>query len=188
MGLRPSQILPDLQHSQYVFIRRNTHHTPLQHPYEGPFKVLQPGEKNFTIEIGGRKDTVSVDGLKPAHLDPEFQVPVAEAKHRGRPPKKVQPTLTQSHTPDILSHTPLPLHTRSGSHTPDILSHTPLPLHTRSGSHTPDILSHAPLPLHTRSGSHTPDILSHAPLPLHTRSGHQVNYPRRFISVLGGAV
>ena len=113
-GITPISIPPDLQHSQYVFIRRDSHRTPLQHPYEGPFKVLQPGEKNFTIDIGGRKDTVSVDRLKPAHIDPEFQVPVAVAKHRGRPPRKVQATSTQSHTPDSLSDIPLPLHTRSG--------------------------------------------------------------------------
>ena len=113
-GITPISIPPDLQHSQYVFIRRDSHRTPLQRPYEGPFKVLQPGEKNFTIDIGGRKDTVSVDRLKPAHIDPEFQVPVAVAKHRGRPPRKVQPTSSQSHTPDSLSDIPLPLHTRSG--------------------------------------------------------------------------
>ncbi|KAL5474882.1 hypothetical protein EMCRGX_G026906 [Ephydatia muelleri] len=82
-GITPISIPPDLQHSQYVFIRRDSHRMPLQRPYEGPFKVLQPGEKNFTIDIGGRKDTVSVDRLKPAHIDPEFQVPVAVAKHRG---------------------------------------------------------------------------------------------------------
>ena len=113
-GIKPISIPPDLQHSQYVFIRRDSHRTPLQRPYEGPFKVLQPGEKNVTIDIGGRKDTVSVDQLKPAHIDPEFQVPVAVAKHRGRPPRKVQPTSSQSHTPDSLSDIPLPLHTRSG--------------------------------------------------------------------------
>ena len=113
-GITPISIPPDLQHSQYVFIRRDSHRTPLQRPYEGPFKVLQPGEKNFTIDIGGRKDTVSVDRLKPAHIDPEFQVPVAVAKHGGRPSRKVQPTSTQSHTPDSLSDIPLPLHTRSG--------------------------------------------------------------------------
>ncbi|KAL5484408.1 hypothetical protein EMCRGX_G020901 [Ephydatia muelleri] len=112
-GITPISIPPDLQHSHYVFIRRDSHRTPLQRPYEGPFKVLQPGEKNFTIDIGGRKDTVLVDRLKLAHIDPEFQVPVAVAKHRGRPPRKVQPTSTQSHTPDSLSDIPLPLHTRS---------------------------------------------------------------------------
>ena len=110
MGLLPSQSHLTCN-TQYVFIRRDSHRTPLQRPYEGPFKVLQLGEKNFTIDIGGRKDTVSVDRLKPAHIDPEFQVPVAVAKHRGRPPRKAS---TQSHTPDSDSDIPLPLHTRSG--------------------------------------------------------------------------
>ena len=35
----------DLQLAKFVFIRHDAHCWPLQRPYEGPFKVIQPGPK-----------------------------------------------------------------------------------------------------------------------------------------------
>lgn len=81
----------NLQSSEYVFIRRDAHCTPLQRPYEGPFHVLEKGPKFFKIDFGGKADTVSVDRLKPAHLDPEQPVQVAKPRRRGRPPTKQRP-------------------------------------------------------------------------------------------------
>ncbi|KAL5457266.1 hypothetical protein EMCRGX_G034513 [Ephydatia muelleri] len=49
-----------MQQSQFVFVRRDAHRTPFQRPYEGPFKVMQAGEKTFTIDRGGRKEVISV--------------------------------------------------------------------------------------------------------------------------------
>ena len=77
-----------LQSSKYVFIRRDAHCTPLQRPYEGPFHVLERGPKFFKIDIGGKADSVSIDHLKPAHLDPDLPVQVALPPRRGRPPVK----------------------------------------------------------------------------------------------------
>ena len=59
----------NLQLAKFVFIRRDAHRGPLQRPYEGPFKVLQPGPKTFLIDIGGKPETISADRLKPAHVD-----------------------------------------------------------------------------------------------------------------------
>ncbi len=56
---------------------------PLAPLYHGPYKVLQAGDKFFTISLGGREDTVSVDCLKP-HLG--GPVVPAEPPARGRPP------------------------------------------------------------------------------------------------------
>ncbi|XP_063848803.1 uncharacterized protein LOC135093455 [Scylla paramamosain] len=44
-------------------------HSSLMKIYEGPFRVLQRQLKPFIIDYGGRHETVSVDRLKPAHLD-----------------------------------------------------------------------------------------------------------------------
>ena len=77
----------DLQLAKFIFIRRDAHRGPFQRPYEGPFKVIQPGSKTFLIDIGGRTETISVDRLKPAHLDLEQPVQVAIPRRRGRPPK-----------------------------------------------------------------------------------------------------
>ena len=76
--------------SPFVFIRRDSHRPPLQCPYQGPYKVLDHGAKTFEIEIGGRRETISIDRLKAAHLDSEQPVTVPPAVRRGRPPTNPQ--------------------------------------------------------------------------------------------------
>lgn len=92
----PARYVPSkLQDSQYVFIRRDTLRTPLQKPYEGPFRVLQKNPKTFIVDYGGRHETVSVDRLKPAHLDIDEPVRVAQPRPRGRPPSRQLPPSPQ---------------------------------------------------------------------------------------------
>ena len=59
---------PDLMKTSHVFIRIDRVKPPLTLPYEGPHKVLKRNPKYFTLEVNGRKDTVSIDRLKPAYL------------------------------------------------------------------------------------------------------------------------
>ena len=68
-GQRTSSVPQSLHQSQFVFVRRDSHRTPLQRPYEGPFRVIQPGCKTFRLDIRGRTVTVSIDRLKSAHVD-----------------------------------------------------------------------------------------------------------------------
>ena len=42
-GPVPTSVPRNLQQTKFVFLRRDDHRTPLQRPYEGPFKVIQPG-------------------------------------------------------------------------------------------------------------------------------------------------
>jgi hypothetical protein len=75
-----------LMKAEYVFVRRGGV-VPLLVPlYHGPYKVLQAGDKFFTISLGGHEDTVSVDCLKP-HLG--GPVVPAEPPARGHPPRSV---------------------------------------------------------------------------------------------------
>ncbi|CAI9720437.1 Hypothetical predicted protein [Octopus vulgaris] len=58
---------------------------PFQSPYDGPYQVVHPGDKTFQLLIGGRQATVSINRLKPAHLDIDSPVQVAQPPNRGRP-------------------------------------------------------------------------------------------------------
>jgi transposase InsO family protein len=86
-GTQPSSIPQSLHHCQYVFVRRDCHRSPLDRPYEGPFKVVKPGNKVFTIDRGGIHENISIDRLKPAHVDLQMPAPVARPRPRGRPRK-----------------------------------------------------------------------------------------------------
>ena len=83
----PKTFIPgDLLAAKYVFIRHDAHRNPLQRPYDGPFKVLESGVKTFRVQIGNREEKISIDRLKPAHLDPSKPAVLAQPPRRGRPP------------------------------------------------------------------------------------------------------
>ncbi|GBL76526.1 Transposon Ty3-G Gag-Pol polyprotein [Araneus ventricosus] len=64
-------IHPSLKSSSHIFLRVDRVQPPLRQPYTGPHKVLCRTDKTITVGINGRKTTVSLDHLKPAHLLPE---------------------------------------------------------------------------------------------------------------------
>ena len=86
-GTRPSSVPATLANSSYVFVRRDSHRPPLTPPYEGPYKVLTHGDKTFLLDYGNRQDSVSIDRLKLAFLDP---VEAAKRAPRGRPATNVE--------------------------------------------------------------------------------------------------
>uniref|UniRef100_A0AAV2KZF4 Gypsy retrotransposon integrase-like protein 1 n=1 Tax=Knipowitschia caucasica TaxID=637954 RepID=A0AAV2KZF4_KNICA len=75
-----------LRSALFVFVRHDAHRGPLRPPYDGPFKVLQHGDKSLVVDIGGRPETISVDRIKPAHVDISRPLVLAQAPCRGRPP------------------------------------------------------------------------------------------------------
>ena len=76
-----------LKVAPFVFMRSDSHRKPLQPPYTGPYQVLERGDKDFVIDIGGKREHISVDRLKPAHVDVTAPVPLAVTPRRGRPAK-----------------------------------------------------------------------------------------------------
>ena len=84
-----------LRLANFVFIRRDARRAPLQRPYEGPFKVIERGPKTFKVVMGNREETVSVDRLKAAIIDPSDAVVVAIPPKRGRPRLQPEPAPTQ---------------------------------------------------------------------------------------------
>ena len=57
-----------LRESSMVLVRHDGVRRPLQAPYDGPYPVLEAGEKVFKILKNGLPYTVSVDRLKPCNL------------------------------------------------------------------------------------------------------------------------
>ena len=93
-GSRPVAVPLNLRNARFVFVRRDSHRHPLQKPYDGPYEVLEPGDKTFKILIGLRHETISIDRLKPAHLDIDRPVQAAPARLRGRPPMPQRQAVT----------------------------------------------------------------------------------------------
>ena len=67
-GTRSSQIPNNLSHSGYVYVRRDSHRSPLQRPYSGPYRIVETSDKYFTLEVDGKSTNVSIDRLKPAYI------------------------------------------------------------------------------------------------------------------------
>jgi transposase InsO family protein len=58
---RGSHVSDALSTCTHVFLRVDNVRKPLQLPYNGPYLVVARTDKHFTIEINGRKETVSLD-------------------------------------------------------------------------------------------------------------------------------
>lgn len=56
----------DLNTCTHVWIRRDSYTKPLQPKYSGPFSVLQRNIKTFQVQVHNKKETISIDRLKPA--------------------------------------------------------------------------------------------------------------------------
>ena len=56
-----------LTSAEFVYVRRVPISPTLASAFTGPYRVLSRSAKHFTLDLGGRPDTVSMDRLKP-HL------------------------------------------------------------------------------------------------------------------------
>ena len=113
-----SHIPKDLSTATHVFTRHDAVRKPLQPPYHGPYPILKRSDKHYTIKLNDRTDTISIDRLKPAHLD----APDTATDPSPSPPQATSST-PPSHPP---SDSPTPSRTtRSGRrvHFPTYLAH-----------------------------------------------------------------
>ena len=120
----------ELQDCRFVFIRHDAHRKPLQCTYDGPFRVLERATKYFTLDLNGKRDTVSVDRLKPAYLDADWGLcdePVTP------PPTRTQPALHPApSTAEEKTSTPPPSTAVKEARIPQSGVHTPLQIVKRS--------------------------------------------------------
>ncbi|XP_026482987.1 uncharacterized protein LOC113391255 [Ctenocephalides felis] len=68
---KKSFIHKDLDKSSHVFIRQDMIKPTLTQPYEGPYKVLERGDKTFKLDVLGQPKSFSKDRLKPAYTTAE---------------------------------------------------------------------------------------------------------------------
>ena len=109
-----THISPDLATSSHVFVRHDAVRRPLQSPYDGPFRVLARTAKHYTLDLNGRRDSVSIDRLKPAYLDcPPTSSPPTPPPQTPPLPKSPQTSPTPQHSRTLDSPAPIRT-TRSG--------------------------------------------------------------------------
>ena len=83
-----------MKKATYVFVRHGARRTPLARPYDGPFRVVERGDKFFRVLAGTKELVITVDRLKPAFgfADPAPS-PSAEEKKTVKAKEKVGGTL-----------------------------------------------------------------------------------------------
>eukprot|EP00106_Octopus_bimaculoides_P011458 XP_014778900.1 PREDICTED: uncharacterized protein LOC106875325 [Octopus bimaculoides] len=62
----------DINQWTHIFIRNDGIPSQIRPPYSGPYRVLQRKEKYFLVDRNGKPNTISIDRLKKAIVDPEF--------------------------------------------------------------------------------------------------------------------
>ncbi|CAH8654698.1 unnamed protein product [Dicrocoelium dendriticum] len=98
---RKSFVPQGLLHCAYVFLRVDGLRRPLERPQEGPFKVLKRKDRVFVIDRHGKRETVSIDRLKVAHVEPEI-----DDDCRQPPDESTQPMIDDAPTSDATKHSP----------------------------------------------------------------------------------
>ena len=73
---QPTYVDPLLFQCSQVFVRIDSVKSPLQRPNSGPHFVLERHDKYFVIEKDGHTDTVTIDRLKPALVEPTVYLPL----------------------------------------------------------------------------------------------------------------
>ena len=81
----------EIETCTHVFLRRIAIAPPLTAPYDGPYKVIARSGRVMKILMKGKVETVSLDRVKPAHLECE---PTTGPKTQRTTPNKKQSSKT----------------------------------------------------------------------------------------------
>lgn len=85
-GTRKFFISPELKECTHVFVRVDTVKRPLQHPYDGPQRVLRRDAKWMDVLVAGKTQRISIDRLKPAFiLNQELDYPADDHRTKVTP-------------------------------------------------------------------------------------------------------
>ena len=83
----------------HVFLRRNAIALPLTAPYDGPYKVVARSGRVMKILVKGKVETVSLERVKPAHLECEPTTGTTIQRKTQNKPKRLTATRTSSRNP-----------------------------------------------------------------------------------------
>ncbi|KAL4703815.1 hypothetical protein ACJJTC_004414 [Scirpophaga incertulas] len=148
-----SFVFKDLATATHVFLRDDTVRRSLQPPYSGPHCVLSRTDKTITLDLGGRQITVSIDRVKPAHIDIGSQVGTPQSSSPSPPGVTHSSPAPHPATLPASATTPLadPVITSPSSSTFPFVAHQPsAPLTSTSSVPTSPPLG--PHPVITRAG------------------------------------
>uniref|UniRef100_A0A0L8HBB8 Integrase catalytic domain-containing protein n=1 Tax=Octopus bimaculoides TaxID=37653 RepID=A0A0L8HBB8_OCTBM len=67
-----SHVPKDINTWTHVFVRNDGIPSQLRPPYSGPYKVIKRELKYFVLDIGGKRNTVSIDRLKKAFIEDDL--------------------------------------------------------------------------------------------------------------------
>ena len=59
----------DISRCTHVFVRQDAIRRSLEQPYHSPHKVIERGAQTFTVNVHGKPKVISLDRLKPAHIE-----------------------------------------------------------------------------------------------------------------------
>ncbi|KAL4718235.1 hypothetical protein ACJJTC_016861 [Scirpophaga incertulas] len=146
-----SFVFKDLATATHVFLRDDTVRRSLQPPYSGPHCVLSRTDKTITLDLGGRQITVSIDRVKPAHIDIGSQVGTPQSSSPSPPGVTHSSPAPHPATLPASATTPLadPVITSSSSSTFPYAAHQPSAPLTSSVPTSPPLVPH---PVITRAG------------------------------------
>ena len=83
----------------HVFLRRIAIAPPLTAPYDGPYKVVARSGRVMKILVKGKVETVSLDRVKPAHMECEPTTGMTIQRKTPSKPQKSTATRTSSKNP-----------------------------------------------------------------------------------------
>ena len=72
-----------------MFVRHDAVRTPLQPPYDGPYRVLKQADKHYTLEVAHHQEVVSLDRLKPAYVEDDLDSEVDDSSQAAPTPSPV---------------------------------------------------------------------------------------------------
>ena len=101
----------DLSCSTHVFVQQDAVRWFVEQPYHGPHNVIERGSKTFTVNVDGKQEVISMDRLKPAHIEDSVPIDVPATDDSLLPPPTAVPTPPAAPTPPPTTRT-----TQSGRH------------------------------------------------------------------------